>query len=259
MTGRCPQHNGSEGFSAIHPDVATLPEILKDSHGYRTACFGKVQHFCPPAKLRWDQQSDYSDLNLGRDPGRYAGKVADFLDEEEEKPFLLVVNSHDPHRPFHGSDQEKEKFSEAERAALPAPSRVFKDEEVEVPGFLPELPEVRKEMAGYASSCRRADDTFAAVMNELRKRDLFDDTIILFTTDHGMPFPFAKTNCYLHSTRTPLMVSWPGISTPGMDSQHMVSGIDILPTLLEGLRVEVPELLIGNSISGIRIGSGRCR
>jgi N-sulfoglucosamine sulfohydrolase len=55
-----------------------------------------------------------------------------------------------------------------------------------------------------------------------------------------MAFPFAKANCYLHSTRTPLMIRWPGVSQPGMDEMHMVNGIDLLPTLFEGLGIPLP-------------------
>jgi len=242
MTGRYPTNNGSEGFTAIHPHIPTIPEILKRERGYYTGILGKVTHYCPPSKFQWDHQCDYADLNFGRDPGRYAEEVETMLDEAEAAglPFFFCVNSHDPHRPFHGSDQEKQKLAPDELARIPAPSRMIGFDEVEVPDFLPDLPEVRREVAEYASSCRRADDTFGAVLRCLEKRGLIDETVIVFTNDHGMPFPFAKTNCYLHSTRAPLLIRWPGVTTPGIDTEHMVSAVDLLPTLFEGLGIGAP-------------------
>ena len=240
MTGRYPFHNGSEGFTAIHPAVPTLPEYLKHQYGWRTGIVGKVQHCCPPAKFNWDFQVDYADLGMGRDPQRYATEVNDFLSKNDEKPFFLMVNSHDPHRPFHGGPQESQKWTAEERSRIPSPSRVIEADEVAVPGFLPDLPEVRQEVAEYASSCRRGDDCFGAVLEQVEQHGLSDETVVIFLSDNGMAFPFAKTNCYLHSTRTPLMVRWPGHSVAGMDEQHMVSGIDLMPTILEGLGLPHP-------------------
>lgn len=240
MTGRYPHHNGSEGFVAIHPSVPTLPEHLKDHHGYRTGIIGKVQHCCPPAKFRWDHQCDYADLGFGRDPRRYAEELSAFLDAGTGAPFFVMVNSHDPHRPFHGGDQANQKWTATERQRIPPPSRVISPDEVTVPGFLPDIPEVRREVAEYASSCRRCDDTCAATLRCLEERELLDDTVIIFLSDNGMAFPFAKTNCYLHSTRTPLMIRWPGRTLPGMDETHLINGIDLLPTICDGLGIELP-------------------
>jgi len=241
ITGRYPIHHGSEGFTAIHPHVPTLPEVMKD-HGYFTGILGKVTHFCPPTKLGWDYQIDYEELGKGRDPQRYAEEISSFLERRGDQPFFLIVNSHDPHRPFHGSQQEVERFSDEQRNSIPVPSRIIGEEEVQVPGFLPDLPEVRKEVAEYATSCRRADDSFGAALEVLEAKGVREETIIIFTTDHGMPFPFAKTNCYRQSTRTPLIVDWPGVTKPNFDQEHMVSGVDLMPTVLEGLGIEMPEL-----------------
>ncbi len=241
MTGRYPHHNGSEGFRAIHPAVPTLPEWLKDQHGYRTGILGKVAHCCPPHKFRWDMQVDYEDLGFGRDPNRYAEEMETFLSERDAAPFFLMVNSHDPHRPFHGGVQEPQKWTEEERRHIPPPDRVMTPEEVNVPGFLPDIPEVRLEVSEYASSCRRGDECFGKVLEVLDRHGLTEDTAVLFLSDNGMAFPFAKTNCYLHSTRTPLMIYWPGCTEPGMDEEHMVSGIDLLPTVIEGLGLTHPD------------------
>lgn len=243
MTGRYPHHNGSEGFRAIHPAVPTMPEWLKDQHGYRTGILGKVTHCCPSEKFRWDFQVDFRELGYGRNPDRYVEEMETFLGERDDQPFFLMVNSHDPHRPFHNSDQEKGFWNEEQRSTFPDPDKVYQPEEVEVPGFLPDLPEVRQEVAEYASSCRRCDQCFGRVMEVLEKHGLEEETAVFFLSDNGMAFPFAKTNCDLHSTRTPLMVRWPRRTEPGMDETHMVSGIDLLPTIIEGLGFTSPDQL----------------
>jgi len=89
------------------------------------------------------------------------------------------------------------------------PSRIYNAEEVPVPGFLFEDPEVREELALYYSSVRRADDCLNEVLKALRKSGQWENTMIVFLSDHGMPLPFAKTQLYHHSTRTPLMVRYP--------------------------------------------------
>ena len=77
-----------------------------------------------------------------------------------------------------------------------------------MPGFQPYLPDIRKEMAGYCTSTRRLDDMVGVILNELAEAGRVDDTIVVFLSDHGMSAPFAKTNCYEESTRTPLIVRW---------------------------------------------------
>ena len=153
LTGRYPFHNGSEGFTAIHPAVPTLPEYLKHQHGWRTGIVGKVQHSCPPAKFDWDHQCDYADLGMGRNPTRYAEEVDSFLSEGADQPFFLMVNSHDP-PPFHGGPQEALKWRMTNALVSGTIARDY-CQKVSVPGFPPDLPEIRQEVAEYASSCRR--------------------------------------------------------------------------------------------------------
>jgi N-sulfoglucosamine sulfohydrolase len=111
---------------------------------------------------------------------------------------------------------------------------VFTADQVPVPGFLPDDEVIRKELAHYYSSVRRADDCFREVIAALDQSGQAEDTFVMFLSDHGMPLPFAKTQLYHHSTHTPLIVRLPGVTRPGStDDDHMVSAVDFLPTLLE--------------------------
>ncbi|MFH1716767.1 MAG: sulfatase [Planctomycetota bacterium] len=234
MTGRYPHRNGAEGFQPINTSVPTLQEQLHEA-GYLNGILGKVTHLAPREKFKWDMVQDFKELGNGRNPGLYHDYALGFFERsaKEGRPFFLMANSHDPHRPFHGSAQEQKSFA-AVLKDIPAPSRVYKGEEIEVPGFLPDLPDVRKEIAHYYSSVRRCDDTVGAVLRALRKSGQASNTLIMFLSDNGMALPFAKTNCYLHSTRTPWIAAWPGRIKPGtVDHEHFISGIDFMPTILD--------------------------
>lgn len=255
MTGRYPHRNGAEGFQPINTNVPTLQEQLHKA-GYIQGILGKVKHLAPPGKFKWDIVQDIQDLGWGRDPELYYKYSKDFFRQADgqNKPFFLMANSHDPHRPFHGSAQEQKKFAKVLKE-IPAPSRVYRDDEIEVPGFLPDLPDVRKEIAQYYSSVRRCDDTVGAVMRALRESGQANNTLVMFLSDNGMALPFAKTNCYLHSTRTPWIAVWPGrIKSGSVDRQHFISGIDFMPTALDAAGLPAPAGMDGSSFLPVLLG-----
>jgi len=247
MTGRYPHRCGGEGFHRItKPEVPTLWERLAEA-GYRTGILGKVGHSTPKASIRQDMAHGAGELGAGRDPSLYYKHARQFIERaaKDGRPFFLMANSHDPHRPFSGSDQEKARF----KARKPTPpSRTYRPDEVEVPGFLPDLPQVRREIAEYYSSVRRCDDTVGAVLKALAEAGQQANTLVVFFSDHGMALPFVKTNCYLHSTRTPWIVRWPGKVKPGsVNKEHFISGIDLMPTILDAAGLTQPKGMDGFS------------
>ena len=128
------------------------------------------------------------------------------------------------------------------------PSRIYTADEVPIPGFLFDDPQVREELALYYTSVRRADDAVGAVLKALETSGEAENTVVMFMSDHGMPLPFAKTQLYHHSTRTPWMVRWPGVTKAGsVDKQHMISVVDFLPTVLDITGIKHPKRLDGRS------------
>ncbi len=247
MTGRYPHHNGATGFYPVRQDVPTLQESLKKG-GYYLGILGKVSHLKPAEKFPWDFQHDQQDLAMGRDPALYFQHVQKFLQQAKAsgKPFFLMANSHDPHRPFAGSEKSSKRAVNKNRgkavteegdygnSTYPSPRHVYKPEEIVVPSFLPDLPDVRKEMAQYYSSAHRCDQTIGEILRALKESGLDENTLLMFLSDNGISMPFAKSNCYLTSTRTPWLVRWPGLVKPGtIDDSHFISGIDYMPTILE--------------------------
>jgi len=240
-TGRYCHRSGAMGFMPARENVPDIVSTLQ-AGGYRAGILGKVPHSTPKKSMVWDYAFDQKELGNGRDPQLYYERTKKFLQQcqDADKPFYLMVNSHDPHRPY----CNPAKLTKG--AAMP--SQVYTSEDVDVPGFLPDLPGVRAELATYMNSTRRLDDTFGKVMQALDEADEADNTLVLFITDNGIAVPFAKCNAWFHSTRSPLLVRWPGHIKPGtVDDRHFVSVVDFFPTFLEVTQVAGPEGLDGRS------------
>ncbi|MBN2301458.1 MAG: sulfatase, partial [Lentisphaerae bacterium] len=255
-TGRYPHRNGIEGFYHTDLEIATLPDCLREA-GYVCGILGKYDHSTPRLDFAWDMSKDQPDLGQGRDPALYYQYARSFFEEAQRqgRPFYLMANSHDPHRPFSGSDQEREEWPNEQ---ITPPSRTYRPEDVQVPGFLPDLPEVRREVAEYYSSARRCDDTVGVLLRALEETGQADNTLVIFLSDNGMAFPFAKTNCYLHSTKTPWIMRLPGVIQPGgVDAKHFISGIDLMPTILDLLKLPLPDNLDGTSFLPVLKGDAQ--
>ena len=254
MTARYPHRSGALAFDRISDGVPTLPETLRQA-GYYNACIGKAVHTIPGRHATaFDQTYDMADLGYGRSPKRYrettAGAIA--AARAQDKPFFLNVNLHDPHRPFANAPQENRERRPQAWEGVPLVENPYTPEQVQVPGFLPDLPEIRLEMAEYYTSVRRCDQIIGEVLRVLDESGQADNTLVLFLSDHGMPLPFAKTNCYMHSNRTPLIVRWPGVAEAGtVVSEKMVNSIDLAPTILDILGMDNLDGADGRSFRGL--------
>jgi N-sulfoglucosamine sulfohydrolase len=251
-SGMFAHKTGVEGFVQNRDaDYPVLCDLAKDA-GYFAAIRGKVSHSTPYTPYAWDAvldtTADGKKLHV-KDAEGYGFSTRRGIDlaKQAGKPFCLLVNISDPHKPFYAQGRGGETIDDPH-----APSRVFTADEVPVPGFLPSDGVIRKELAHYYSSVRRADDCFGEIMSALDESGQADNTFVIFFSDHGMPFPFAKTQLYHHSTHTPLMVRWPGVTKPGsIDNHHMVSAVDLIPTLTDvmGHQHPAPDRLHGRSFA----------
>jgi N-sulfoglucosamine sulfohydrolase len=251
-SGRYPHNNRVEGFYQIKdPGYPVLADLMKAA-GYYTGIRGKVAHSTPYSPYpAWDVVLDtlpdgtpahvknVASYRISAAQGMAAAKKAG-------KPFYLNLNISDPHKPF---------YNEGGQPDPNVPSRVFTAAEVPVPGFLPDDPAVREELALYYSSVRRGDDCLGGILRALDESGEAARTVIVFLSDHGMPLPFAKTQLYFHSTRTPWMVRWPGVTQPGaVDDRHLISAVDMLPTLLDIFGRPHPPGLDGRSFAPLLRG-----
>jgi N-sulfoglucosamine sulfohydrolase len=257
LSGLYPHNNGVEGFYQVkNPSYPVMTDLMKQA-GYFVAIRHKVGHSTPYAPYAWD-------LILDRNPGDERPEVRDPKSfkttttrginaaKDAGKPFCLMMNIGDPHKPF---------YSEGRGRTGPdpfVPSRVFKPAEVPIPGYLFDDPVVRTEMAHYFSSVRRADDAVGEILDALEESGQAENTVVIFLSDHGMGMPFVKTQLYHHSTHTPLVVRWPGVTKAGsVDREHVIAGVDFLPTLLDIVGANHPDRLDGRSFEPILRGKSQ--
>ena len=237
LTGLYPHRSGAYGFRSIDPGVQTLPELISRA-GYRTGIIGKV-HVSPLEQFPFDVMVGVEDLGSGRDVDRYAVEVQRFLEDSKGEPFLLMICYADPHRPFPTKGMKKGPSAEV---ADPHDSR-----NILVPPFLLDTPETRTEIAQYYDAIRRMDRGVGLVNRAIRETGNEKNTIVFFTSDNGMPFPFAKTTLYDAGINMPFLVRWPGVVKEGTVTGAMISFVDILPTCLDIAGAPIPGTIDGRS------------
>jgi len=284
MTGRYPQTNGNTGHcDPIKPGIATLSGILSDA-GYYTAIIGKQANYLPESAFKWsrcrdangapldaDIWDDSSDgyWSMWRSPEGFYKGTRQLISEakEEGKPFFLHLNTSDPHRPWPGNVDEIDylkKYTglwEKHKKPLRPYAKNYSLWEVPIPGYLPDLPGVRVDVAQYYSALHNGDKAVGRMLDALREEGVYEHTIIIYFGDQGAPFPTSKQNLYRYSTRIPLIMKWPGVTKPSrVITDTMVSVIDIMPTLLEGLGIECDDKIDGKSFLPLIKGdNAECR
>lgn len=256
-SGLYPHRSGVEGFYQVRDaKYPHLVDLMKGA-GYFTGIRGKIPHSTPYTPYAWDAEletlPDGSKVHP-KNAKSYGHSTAEGirLAKAAGKPFCLMMNISDPHKPFYAEGKNGETVPDAN-----VPSRVFTPDEVPVPGFLFDDPVVRKELSHYYSSVRRADDCAAEILASLKAAGAETNTLIVFLSDHGMPLPFSKTQVYHDSTRTPLFIVWPGRLPGGrVVDRPMVSTVDLLPTLLDLLGIVHPGTMDGRSFASLLRGGG---
>ena len=254
MTGLLPHHNGCEGFEPIRNDVTTLNERLHQA-GYFISMFGKNGTYKPHAKYCIDDE--WQSERGNRNPPKVYEYVKEVVTRAQRagKPFFCQMNCADPHRPFFGSPEEKEAM-EKYPDRYGTPSRIIRSDEVPMPPFLDDIPSVRTEVAQYFNCVKRLDDSVGAALKALDDCGMAGDTLVLYYGgDHGMSFPFSKSNAYLQSNHGGLVIRWPGVvASNSVVSEPMVSTLDFTPTLLDAAKLPPIPDLDGRSFLPLLLG-----
>ena len=214
-------------------NLISLPVYL--SHGgYRTARCGKY-HVAPESIYKFDQ----SIPGHSRSPVEMAENSKAFLAEDSEKPFFLYICTSDPHR---GGGSANELPYKPDRFGNPKPGSkgypgikevIYDPQKVNVPGFLPDTPTCRAEIAQYYQSVSRVDQGIGRLIEILKETGKWEDTLFLFIADHGIAMPGAKTTLYEGGMRSPCLVRNPYLKKRGVATDAMVSWVDLAPTILE--------------------------
>ena len=230
ITCRYPHNTGAEQLHWPLPkEQTTFVELLKAS-GYWTAAVGKW-HLGKAVEDRFDlvKQS-------GRDnPSGCGDWVETLVDRPKDKPFFLWLAAVDPHRDY-------------QPGAIDQPHQA---KDVTVPPYFPDTPEVRRDLALYYDEIARLDGFVGKVLDELARQNVADNTVVLFMTDNGRPFPRCKTTVYDSGVKTPLIVRWPARIKPGTSTKSLVSSIDIGATILDLAGVQPAASIQGQSFAAV--------
>ena len=215
---------GANLHSTLDVNIPVYPLILEKSGyhvGFWRKCWG-------PGKL---EPGGYVDKNPGGP--RYTG-FQDFLDQRPVgKPFCFWLGSSDPHRSY---EKGSGKASGMDIGKVP------------IPAFYPDVEEIRSDIADYYFEVQRFDRDCGKAIQILEEMGELDNTIVVMTGDHGMPFPRCKSNLYDMGVRVPLAIRWGKKIKAGRRISDFVSLVDLAPTFLEIAGVEIPQEMTGKSL-----------
>ncbi len=230
LTGRYPHNTGAEQLHWPLPASSiTFAGLLRES-GYHTAAAGKW-HLGESVRDHFDEIYEASSAGFVLPSGQ-AGQPGKMIAEQPsgcedwvkaleacptDRPFFLWLAALDPHREY-------------QSGALTPPHTT---QDVIVPPYLPDTPEVREDLRLYYDEIGRLDQYVGRLLEALARRGVEENTLVLFISDNGRPFPRDKTTLYDGGIRTPWIVRWPKRIQPGSVSSSLVSAIDIAPTLIE--------------------------
>ncbi|MBI4910514.1 MAG: sulfatase [Acidobacteria bacterium] len=244
LMGRHQWQCGEAGvlYGAIPPDYPLFPHLLQDA-GYHVGWTGKGW-----APGTWDAAGlkrhplgrEYNERKLKDQPspaifnGDYAANFAAFLqDRPKGAPFCFWLGSKEPHRGYERGYGER---------------MGKKPGQAEVPPFLPDNEVVRNDLLDYAAEIEWFDSQTGKALAELERSGELDRTIVVATSDNGMPFPRAKANLYDWGVRMPLAIRWGNRVRKGRVTEDFVSHVDFAPTFLEAAGVPVPPSMAGRSL-----------
>jgi N-sulfoglucosamine sulfohydrolase len=220
--------------SKLPEEFATYSNLLEEA-GYAIGSYSKAW---APGQFKTAEgwvHSGRSQLNPG---GPQFKSFAEFhQNKPADQPFCFWLGSRDAHRPYEKDTGRKSGMDPAKAV---------------VPPHLPDNDLVRNDILDYYFEVERWDGVVADALAVLEKAGELDNTLVVVTSDNGMPFPRAKATLYDYGTRMPLAIRWPsGIKSPGRTSNDFVLLSDMAPTFLEAAGVKVPGEMTGQSLSDV--------
>jgi arylsulfatase A-like enzyme len=231
FTGRYPQGNGLLGLAhhgwEYRAGVRTLPQLLSE-FGWHTALYGMQHETSFPGRLGFDEydvSNSYCEYVVERSTA--------WLRAAPSQPFLLTAGFFETHRPY-----PRERYEPANPDA------------VTLPDYLPDLPDVREDLADFYGSISVADAAVGRLLDTLAETGLDRSTWVVFMTDHGPALPRAKSTLYDAGTGIAMIVRPPTRhGAVGRVYEDLFSGVDLVPTLLGLLALPIPDDVDGLSHS----------
>lgn len=240
MTGMYQTTLGAHHHRSHRDDGFTLPEgvkVLPDwmrEAGYYTANVRKLPANCD---FKGSGKTDWNFTRNGGSANSPPFDTADWADLKSHQPFIAQINFQETHRGFKGKE-------------------VVDPAKVTVPPIYPEHPVTRQDWARYLDAAMELDRKVGLILDALAADGLADDTIVLFTSDHGQAHVRGKQFCYDDGLRIPMVLKWANNHTPpsqykaGSVNDQLIEAIDITPSLLAMAGKEKPAKMQGRVLWG---------
>jgi len=234
MTGLFPHTHGVIGIAShafgfdLHPGVTHLSSYLARA-GYVTALAGLQHETLRPADLPFDHVLAHHAAGVD-----VAASAASYLRDRagpttRHQPFYLQIGFREAHRPWHGTQP-------------------YADRGVNVPPWLADEPAARQDLARFQGAIRALDRAAGEILDTLQQTGLAENTLVVFAADHGIPYPRAKHSLYEPGCACALLIRWPAAGwSRGQTHDALLSGVDLLPTLLDATGIPAPTGLHGAS------------
>ena len=227
LTGRYPHNTGAAELHTEPPlNMISFPELLKN-HDYFTLQAGKF-HMGEYAKRGFDKVNDSKTLNGDGGEKLWLECVKN---RPKSQPFFMWFAAYDAHRVW--GDNEF--------------SGTHQPDQIEVPEYLIDGDLTRLDLAKYYDEITRFDFYIGEVIEELKLQGEYDNTLIIIMADNGRPFPHSKTRLNDQGVKTPFIVHYPKVLKENDVVNALVSSIDIAPTIMDLVGIEVKENFQGKS------------
>ncbi len=234
-------------LGGVHEDLPTLIEIFRD-RGWHTAVSSKT-HTEPIRKFPWHKGHP----NLGS-PKAAAKAMNKVITQAGDRPFFFWANVGSPHLPFKATPKANGAWSESGGLTGDGHVTNIDAQAIDVPNCYPDVPGVRQDIADYLGSIKIIDGIVQACLDTIQKRGISQETLIIFTSDHGIGLHRAKQSVYSTGTQIPLIIAGPGVSGKRR-IREPISHLDIAPTLTDLIGMPQLPSHLGKSLRPIIEGS----
>ena len=232
LTGKFAHTIGTEDLHVpLDTSITMLPEYLRKA-GYTTA-FALKSHWGSQNDKKFNTAIKGGYLpNQGGLTDEFFDNYTSFIEENKANPFFIWIGFIDPHRPYN-------------KANTP---QVNRPQDATVPPYLVDDRETRGDLADYYNEISRMDSDIGRMVEVLQRNGLMENTVVIFMSDNGMPFPRAKGTLYDSGIQTPFVVYWKNHAQEGaVHSNGLISTVDLAPTILDMAGIDTPADMFGRS------------